>query len=285
MKLSIITINYNNRDGLRKTIESVVNQTWQEFEYIIIDGGSTDDSVDVIKEYADRIDYWVSEPDKGIYDAMNKGIDQAKGEYCLFMNSADTIYETTTLEGVYPQLDGTDIVSGNLICDKKLSKSPISVDMYMLYVHTLPHQATFIKRKLFDIYPYDTKYKIVSDSKFWIQTLVFGNAGYKHIDYIIADFDVYGISSTNEPLRVTEKQQVLAELLPPRVLSNYYEIAHGGGFKEIPENQFYIHLMKYKYGILLYSLLVFLCRIISFIRPSARFAWDYPLFRPFKIQR
>ena len=89
MKLSVITINFNNRDGLRKTIESVVNQTYNDFEYIIIDGGSTDGSVDVIKEYADRIDYWVSEPDKGIYNAMNKGIDVAKGEYCIFMNSGD----------------------------------------------------------------------------------------------------------------------------------------------------------------------------------------------------
>ena len=87
MKLSVITINYNNRDGLHKTIASVVNQSWREFEYIVIDGGSTDGSVDVIKSFADRIDYWVSEPDKGIYNAMNKGIDVAQGEYCIFINS------------------------------------------------------------------------------------------------------------------------------------------------------------------------------------------------------
>ena len=83
MKLSVITINYNNRDGLKKTIESVVNQTYKDFEYIIIDGGSTDGSVEVLKEYSDKIDYWVSEPDKGIYNAMNKGIDIAKGEYVM----------------------------------------------------------------------------------------------------------------------------------------------------------------------------------------------------------
>lgn len=84
MKLSVITINYNNCSGLKKTIESVVNQTATQFEYIVIDGGSTDGSVDVIKEYSDKIDYWVSEPDRGIYNAMNKGIDVAKGEYCIF---------------------------------------------------------------------------------------------------------------------------------------------------------------------------------------------------------
>lgn len=94
MKLSIITINYNNREGLRKTIESVVAQTTREFEYIVIDGGSTDGSVDVIKEFSDYIDYWVSEPDKGIYNAMNKGVKVAHGDYCQFLNSGDWLYDS-----------------------------------------------------------------------------------------------------------------------------------------------------------------------------------------------
>lgn len=88
MKLSVITINYNNCDGLRKTIESVVNQTCRDFEYIIIDGGSTDGSVDVIKQYADKINYWVSEPDKGIYHAMNKGISLPLRIYISIANLA-----------------------------------------------------------------------------------------------------------------------------------------------------------------------------------------------------
>ena len=87
MRLSVITINYNNRDGLRKTIESVVNQTWRDFEFIIIDGGSTDGSVEVIKEYSDSISYWVSESDSGVYHAMNKGIDVAKGHISLRTSS------------------------------------------------------------------------------------------------------------------------------------------------------------------------------------------------------
>ena len=88
-QITVITINYNNRDGLRKTIDSVVNQTHNDYEYIIIDGGSTDGSLDVIKLYSNRIDYWKSEPDRGIYNAMNKGIDVARGEYCIFLNSGD----------------------------------------------------------------------------------------------------------------------------------------------------------------------------------------------------
>ena len=107
MKLSVITINFNNRDGLRKTIESVVNQTYKDFEYIVIDGGSTDGSVDVIKEYTDRIDYWVSEPDKGIYNAMNKGIDVAQGEYCLFLNCMGILNEKHLLDIIKEYEDGT----------------------------------------------------------------------------------------------------------------------------------------------------------------------------------
>ena len=104
MKYSIITINLNNSAGLRKTIESVVNQTFQDFEYIIIDGGSTDGSVDIIKEYSSRIDYWVSEPDRGIYNAMNKGIVQAHGDYINFMNSGDCFSKNTILEEIYADL-------------------------------------------------------------------------------------------------------------------------------------------------------------------------------------
>ena len=100
MKYSIITINYNNRDGLEKTIQSVINQTCQDFEFIIIDGGSTDGSVDIIKKYNDRINYWVSEPDKGIYNAMNKGILQAHGEYLNFMNSGDCFFDNEVLNKV-----------------------------------------------------------------------------------------------------------------------------------------------------------------------------------------
>src|SRR4051812_22804100 len=97
-RLSIITINYNNVSGLRKTVESVVNQTSQDFEYIVIDGGSTDGSVDVLKQYAKKIKYWISEPDKGIYNAQNKGILKATGEYCHFINSGDYLVKNDVIE-------------------------------------------------------------------------------------------------------------------------------------------------------------------------------------------
>jgi len=110
-KLSIITVNLNNAEGLRKTIESVVTQTFTDFEYIIIDGGSTDGSVEIIKLYADKITYWVSEPDKGIYNGMNKGIMVAKGEYCQFLNSGDWLVNENVLKEVFADVD---IVYGDL---------------------------------------------------------------------------------------------------------------------------------------------------------------------------
>lgn len=99
--ISIITINYNNKVGLKKTIESVIQQDFNSFEFIVIDGGSTDGSYDVIQEYRNYIDYWVSEPDKGIYNAMNKGITIARGEYCNFMNSGDFFYDKNVLSSIF----------------------------------------------------------------------------------------------------------------------------------------------------------------------------------------
>ena len=99
-KYTIITINYNNGKELRRTIESVINQTLTDFEHVVIDGGSTDDSISIIKEYADRIDFWISERDKGVYNAMNKGLSHAHGEYVNFMNSGDSFYSPTVLEEI-----------------------------------------------------------------------------------------------------------------------------------------------------------------------------------------
>lgn len=155
MKYSIITINFNNRDGLRRTIESVVNQTYRDFEYIIIDGGSIDGSVDIIKEYADKIDYWVSEPDKGIYNAMNKGITMAHGEYLNFMNSGDCFFDKERLQKIEDLNSDSDIIVGkDLHIDSKSGKSATSVISHRLgffhfYTTTIPHQSAFIKKKLF----------------------------------------------------------------------------------------------------------------------------------------
>ena len=111
LKLTIITINYNNLEGLKRTVESVVNQTWQELEYIVIDGGSTDGSAAFLASCSDTIDYWVSEPDNGIYNALNKGIQKATGEYLLFLNSGDHFYSDEVLANNVHHLVNSDIIA------------------------------------------------------------------------------------------------------------------------------------------------------------------------------
>ena len=106
MTLSIITINYNNRDGLQKTIDSVISQSFNDYEWIVIDGDSNDGSREIIEQYCDRFAYWCSEPDSGIYNAINKGLSHATGEYVQFLNSGDWLYSDNILEKAFSIIDG-----------------------------------------------------------------------------------------------------------------------------------------------------------------------------------
>ena len=163
MKFSIITVNYNNKEGLRNTIESVIHQTFHDFEYLIIDGGSTDGSVDVLQEYNQQIDYWVSEKDSGIYNAMNKGIAKANGEYLNFMNSGDCFYSLDILERVAKYQYNTDFIVGKdyHFCEEKqqghASILPPRTTMIHFFEATLDHQSTFIKKCLFENSPYNDR--------------------------------------------------------------------------------------------------------------------------------
>lgn len=217
MKLSIITINYNNRDGLRKTIESVVAQTTREFEYIIIDGGSTDGSVDVIKEYANYIDYWVSEPDKGIYNAMNKGVAAAHGEYCQFLNSGDWLYSNITIELILPCLcENYDIIAGNAVllypngeCKENKQQIPEQLSSFYLIQRTLPHQSTFIKRASLIQRPYDESYKIIADWVFFFEAYLYDMVRFKRISINVVWYDMSGISNNCGLLFQKEKERFL----------------------------------------------------------------------------
>ena len=223
MKYSIITINYNNKDGLEMTINSVLGQTFRDFEYIIIDGGSTDGSIDVIKKYKSRIDYWVSEPDKGVYNAMNKGIGKATGDYVNFMNSGVAYHSSSALETI-AKLDSDDdfIIGGYYETGKGVSHTipPQNVTLLTLMKYTINHQATFIKKTLFDKRLYDESYIIMADAKFNFQSIIIDNSTVKITEDIIADYDTNGISSNYE-LYKTERQRFLKELFPPRVLQDY----------------------------------------------------------------
>lgn len=212
-KLSIITINYNNLVGLRKTVESVLAQTYRNFEYIIIDGASTDGS----REYLNAVqtDYSqadnrlaklhvVSEPDTGIYNAMNKGIRLAYGEYCLFLNSGDFLIEVNVLQRVFEQLVEADILcarcnvsdNGHVVWT---SNPPQNVTFGTLYFVGLAHQSTFIKRTLFESCGlYDETYRYNADTEFWYRAIITHNATTQRIDVITTDYNLDGVSATHK---------------------------------------------------------------------------------------
>ncbi len=202
-KLSIITINYNNVDGLEKTIQSVVSQTFGNFEYIVIDGDSNDGSKNIIQKYADKITYWVSEKDSGIYNAQNKGIKQAKGEYCLFLNSGDTLYENDIINKVFSSDYSQDILYGELIFEFgnenfQIKKLPDKLSIYYLFHDNIWHPASFIKRELFNrIGLYNEKYQIASDYDFFFNAIIINKASTVYIPFPIAFYDTSGISSNS----------------------------------------------------------------------------------------
>lgn len=226
--LSIITINLNNAFGLRKTIESVVSQTSRDFEYIVIDGGSSDGSIDIIKQYADRITYWISEPDKGIYHAMNKGILLTKGDYCQFLNSGDWLAGTDVIEKMINTLPDCSIYYGNMLkqmpdgsvfCDKC---GQGNITLYSFYRGSLNHSPAFIKRSLFEKYGlYDESLRIVSDWKWYLITVGLNNEPVGYIDMAVTCFNMLGISNSFPEIEKAERRAILAELIPQNILADY----------------------------------------------------------------
>ena len=224
-KFSIITINKNNAEGLEQTIRTVIDQTYNDVEYIIIDGGSTDGSRDVIKKYESKISYWVSEKDKGIYNAMNKGIvasrkiSSSNNKYLLFLNSGDRLHSKNVLEQIANYSE--DFIIGKIIrddFDRPFGIYDDKISLRTLFRRGFPHQGTFFSIRLFDKYLYDESYKIVSDWKFVTQKIIFENVSYININTVISEFDTGGLSTTNHELLVSEVQRARKELLPQRIL-------------------------------------------------------------------
>jgi glycosyltransferase involved in cell wall biosynthesis len=269
MKLSIVTINYNNAEGLRKTLASVASQTYRDIEHIIVDGASTDGSVDVIKEYENQLNIthstinllWDSEPDNGIYNAMNKGIEIALGRrvvnslnrselaastpytlhptpsqlcehYIQILNSGDLLAAHDVTERMMAALqmkgDGVELLYGNMVKydytnNRTLGKSTgVEYSLRQYYTSTMNHDCCYIRRDLFETYGlYDESLKIVSDWKWFLQTIGLGKVKPIYVDIDVTIFDASGISETNLALRNQERRQVLAELMPPAVLADY----------------------------------------------------------------
>lgn len=255
MLFSIITINYNNCEGLRQTIDSVVSQTYHEYEYIVIDGGSTDESVNIIKSFSGKIDYWVSEKDRGIYHAMNKGVAHAHGEYCIFMNSGDCLYDDKVLGRLADTDFQEDIVVGKLISDTSgqiLFTPPIDkISLYYLYSGTVPHQSSFIRTELLRKIPYDESLKIVSDWKFFVQAIILSNCSVRYVDVFVAKFDMEGISTSNPERMWKEKEQVISSMFPPRVLADYKSMKASECLTQTltPQLRHHYRIDKFLYGL------------------------------------
>jgi glycosyltransferase involved in cell wall biosynthesis len=218
-KLSVITINLNNLNGLQRTINSVINQSLSDFEYIIIDGGSTDGSVDLIKSRNKYVTSWVSEKDKGIYSAMNKGINLAKGEYILFLNSGDFFAKSDVLFNAFKYLTGEDIVYFDLLIQEEnniwVKTYPEKLSFEYFMNDTLPHPASFIRKEMvLRNNKFREDLKIVSDWALFLNAIFLFDATYKYIPTVLSNFNLNGISSliSNQDLIKKEKNRHLSRI-------------------------------------------------------------------------
>lgn len=222
MKFSIITINYNNCKGLRKTVDSVISQTFEDYEWIVIDGGSTDGSKELIEHYSSHFTYWVSEPDNGIYEAMNKGLDMVNGDYCIFMNSGDAFKDVEVLSYVARLHKRPDVIAGSVQeTTGKIISPPAMLSFRFLYSNNIPHQGEFIRKELFDkIGFYSTDLKILSDYEFNIKASL-NFVSYCVIPITIAIVEEGGVSTTMAKEIGVERQIIFERLFPKSVLDDY----------------------------------------------------------------
>lgn len=222
-KVCVITINYNDRVGLRNTIDSVRAQTCRDFEYIVVDGGSTDGSREVILENTDIIDQWVSEPDKGIYNAMNKGVQlysTSGGEgYIIFMNSGDCFCDPHVIRRFYESNPTADVIAGGWVGHVENGPNghwhaPRRADLYTMIVSTIPHTSTFVKAHWLRELPFREDFRIVSDWIFFWEALLVHKATYSRLDFDVCLADLNGISCTQPDLSEKERERYVSELMP-----------------------------------------------------------------------
>lgn len=284
MHLTIVTINLNNCKGLQKTIESVLHQDFSEFEYIIVDGDSTDNSVETIKNAAELATvpfYWISEPDNGIYEAMNKGIRMSKGEYLLFLNSGDFLVDNDVLNKVFQIGFSDDITIGN--CDVSRNGKvifhaipPDEISFAAFYGRTIPHQSAFIKRSLFKKFGlYNENLRLHSDYEFFIKTLIINNCSYHHIPLTIANYNLEGLSSSKNSKTTlkTEYNDIIQRYIPERIIFDYKN------WKS--EQQFLKPWYWIKRKPIIYNLIIFIHNLAKFLVDKKRNKWNTDKNQPF----
>ena len=223
LKITVVTVCYNAVDTIERTILSVINQTYSNIEYIVIDGSSSDGTVDIIKKYSDRMSKWVSEADNGIYDAMNKGTDLATGEWINFMNAGDLFVNEQVIADIVPVLrDGYDVVFGNTILTTGHSNK-FWKGWYR--DNTIPefcHQSSFILTRTMRQYRYATKYIIAADTDFFYR--LYKNKGtFYYVDTDVSLSNMNGLSSNNRAIVYREACEVFGNS-PSRIKMLKYRI-------------------------------------------------------------
>lgn len=215
--VSVITICYNIKDEIERTCKSIIEQTCQDFEWIVVDGGSTDGTLEILEKYKHRINIFISEADSGIYNAMNKGIKRASGKFLIFMNGGDCfadidiIEEFKNLDGIY---DYADIIYGNSMFNGKEVQYPYPLTKQYFYNQCINHQSSFIKKELFDKYGYyDEKYKIISDWQKWV-VFIINHCEFVHWNKTVAVFDAKGVSSNEVAIKKELKEANCKYFLP-----------------------------------------------------------------------
>lgn len=227
-KLSIVTICYNE-PNIEKTCESIVNQTWQDFEWIVVDGGSTDGTLEKLEKYKSRITTLISEPDEGIYNAINKGLKIAKGEWINCMNGGDCFSSNTVLNTVFGKKQyNVDFLYGdcNFVNDEGFKNKTFPSKLKNVYFvrDCICHQASFIKNELFKQYGlYNEQYKISSDLEQWL-LFISKKCKSKHLNITVANYDLNGISSKNINLREKERVDILRKYLPENLYIDVPEL-------------------------------------------------------------
>lgn len=215
MKVSIITISYNDLKGLKNTYQSIVQQTFRDYEWIVIDGGSTDGTKDFLQQHDAEIAYWCSEPDKGVYNAQNKGTEHAKGEYSIYMNSGDSFYAADVLEKVFEKDIDADIIYGNWMLvfedgKTRLGVAPEEADLAYFFDDNMCHQSMLIRTEAVKNRPYDESFRIYADWEEWLALLIQGKR-FEKTDMTICNFMVGGISTgdnASEKLKQERKAEI-----------------------------------------------------------------------------
>lgn len=264
MKVSIITINRNNLAGLEATRQSIVSQTYKDFEWIVIDGASTEGDREFLEQHADEMTFWCSEADSGVYNAQNKGIFHASGEWMIFMNSGDKFHDEMVLERVFSEPHSADILYGDWIkvCEDGRTEemhAPRTFSLHGIYKDNICHQAMFIRSSIMKSSPYDESYKIYADWAKWLE-FTLKKCRFEYLPLYVCDFFLGGMSSDLdlakreiELMRQKELSPAILETVKPMCLEGAGELTREVGLL-VRQRKTYRRIIRFA---------LFLCGIVK----------------------